>query len=183
MPYETHGLRHDTEALFAKLLAEDKWLMTPCVVFQPHSTFLPQVLLVRTLEDLLTFSDDDAQVICGWPGKHRQDVFEFTVGEFRSAVAGRDHRGGEQPMTSCDEKQAGEADVPTVEATEGEAAQMAKSLVAYMGVLKARRPSRELSCAFTHAEEALMWLERIAPTVAEEQAAEPAERPEDLSEG
>lgn len=54
------------------------------------------------------------------------------------------------------------------QATASGAVQMAQSLIAYMVVLKATRPSRELSCAFTHAEEALMWLERIAPTVAAE---------------
>ncbi len=158
--YQTHGLRHDTDALFARLLPESpiapRWLLTPCAVIHENT-----ITLVRSAADLLALPDD-AQVLCPWPGQQRQDVFEFTVGAFRSAVAGRDHSGGEQQMEPDS--------VPKVEATESEAVQMAQSLVAYMEVLKKRRSSRQLSCAFTHAEEALMWLQRIAPTVAEEAA-------------
>ncbi len=171
--YETHGLRHDTDALFALLMREEKWEMTPCVVVMQSGGRYISINLVRERAALLNLAGDHL-VICGWPGKHRQDVFEFTVGQFRAYA--RDHRGGEQPMTSCPEKCA-ETNVPTVEATESGAAQMAQSLVAYMGVLQARKPSREISCAFVRAEEALMWLQRIAPTVAEEKAAEPAAQP------
>jgi len=64
------------------------------------------------------------------------------------------------------------SNVPTTEATASEAVQMAQSLIAYLGVLKVRRPGREIALAFTHAEESLMWLERIAPTVAAEEPAE-----------
>lgn len=93
---ETHGLRHDTEALFAKLLAEDKWLMTPCVVL-----FEQEVLLERSAAALLDFPDD-AQVICGWPGATRQDLFEFKVGQFRSAVAGRSPVAKAEPVGAPD---------------------------------------------------------------------------------
>lgn len=63
------------------------------------------------------------------------------------------------------------------QATESGAVQMAQSLIAYMVVLKARRPSRELSCAFTRAEEALMWLEKVAPPLGEEAASAPTSTP------
>jgi len=98
MPFTTHGLRHDTEALFARLLRDEKWLMTPCVVITEVT-----ISVVRDAKTLLTFLDD-RQIICGWPGAKRQDVFEFTVGQYRSYVEGRDHTGGQGPMTACDEK-------------------------------------------------------------------------------
>ena len=100
MPYQTHGLRHDTEALFAKLLAEETpgWQNMPCVVIWGES-----LTLVRAISVLLGFPDD-AHVICGWPGAKRQDVFEFTVGQFRAFVQARSSQGGQEPMTACDEK-------------------------------------------------------------------------------
>jgi hypothetical protein len=113
MPYRTHGLRHDTDHLFAKLLAEDKWWMTPCVVIM--AWYGARVLggelrehadatCIRSAAMLLTFADD-AQVVCGWPGKQRQDVFEFTVGQFRAFVQARSHSPQEASMTAVDEKE------------------------------------------------------------------------------
>ena len=100
---QTHGLRHDTEALFAKLgapsphpLGDTRWLMTPCIVIEEES-----ISVVRDRLLLLTFTND-AQVICGWPGAKRQDVFEFTVGAFRAFLSARDHSTGGAVMT-CDE--------------------------------------------------------------------------------
>ena len=60
----------------------------------------------------------------------------------------------------------------TTEATESEALQMADSLVAYLRVLRNRRPSREVALALTKADETVMWLARLVPTVAAEGPAE-----------
>ncbi|MBN1249527.1 MAG: hypothetical protein JXC32_17830, partial [Anaerolineae bacterium] len=104
MPYLTHGLRHDTDDLFAKLLdpSNEKWGMTPCVVLRMLSWPEEEINAVRSADELLTFPDG-CQVICGWPGARRQDVFEFTVGQFRAYVHARDHRGGNTPMTCSDD--------------------------------------------------------------------------------
>jgi len=163
MPYQTHGLRHDVDALFAKLQAEDKWLMVPCVVIDEGAYGEDgEIRLARSAAELLAFRDA-CQVICGWPGARRQDVFEFSVGQFRSAVAGR----------SCSPQEA-TMDGVCEQATESGAVSRGKLLVEYLAALKAGHSSRELSCAFTHAEEALMWLEKIAATP----AAQPAEAAE-----
>ncbi len=106
MPYQTHGLRHDTDHLFALLLREEMWANTPCVVIRSE-----EICIARSIGVLLAFDNSD-QVICGWPGKQRQDVFEFTVGAFREYVnrssghrpATAENIGGEKPMTCVDPK-------------------------------------------------------------------------------
>jgi len=125
MPYQTYGLRHDTDHLFALLLRDDKWLMTPCVVIDGKD-----IIICRNPHVLLTLGDD-FQVICGWPGKQRQDVFEFTVGQFRAAVQARDHIPQEGTMTCVDEKRDEEPKPECQEkaaepAAEGDAAAEAK---------------------------------------------------------
>ena len=119
MPYKTHGLRHDVDALFAKLLGEDKWSMTPCAVIVDMGGPLPLIALVRSAENLLSFADH-AQVICGWPGKQRQDVFEFTVGQFRSARAGPSHSTGGADMSCTEEKRTDKEPEPAAAQTEAE---------------------------------------------------------------
>lgn len=75
-------LRHDTEDLFnIRLLRHSPWQMTPCLVRVGG-----EWQAVRTPEALLCLSDD-TEVLCGWPGKARQDFWEFTVGDFRKARA------------------------------------------------------------------------------------------------
>ena len=119
MPYKTHGLRHDTEALFAKLVAEEKWLMMPCVVFRPDNVICSQVVIVRSVENLLSFADD-TQVICGWSGAKRQDVFEFTVGQFRSAIAGPSHSTGGADMGCAEENRTDQEPESAAAQTEAE---------------------------------------------------------------
>ena len=80
-------LRHDTADLFRlRLLADQPWAMTPCIVQQEAEW--------RSIRhpDLLLHLPDDTEVLCPWPGKARTDVFRFTVGEFRKA---HEEAGGE----------------------------------------------------------------------------------------
>jgi hypothetical protein len=159
MPYQTHGLRHDTDHLFAKLLAEDKWLMTPCAVL----TGADQITLVRAAGALLTWFPDDAPVICPWPGKARQDVFEFTVGQFRAYA--RDHTPGGTAMTCCEKSKRDDLmdEVRT---------RMSAAVDAVREVAKAY-PSREASLAATNIEQSQMWLDRASLPV--QPAAQPTE--------
>lgn len=74
------GLRHDTADLFQlRLLATRPWAMTPCIVRVDA-----EWKLIRH-PDLLLRLSDETEVLCPWPGKARQDVFRFTVGDFRKA--------------------------------------------------------------------------------------------------
>ena len=139
MPYETHGLRHDTEALFAKLEGEELWAMTPCVVIDGD-----HIHMARSAGQLLPFPDH-AQVICGWPGAKRQDVFEFTVGQFRAYA--RDHRGGDQPMTCCDdprpETKTDDPEAPESSTSDGQPAETSTSAEANAEVAGEAVPAGE----------------------------------------
>jgi len=76
------SLRHDTADLFRlQLLAHSSWAMTPCVV-----RIEAEWRVIRHERLLLNLSDH-IEVLCPWPGKARQDVFAFTVGDFRKAHA------------------------------------------------------------------------------------------------
>ena len=100
-------LRHDTYHLFAKLLLYPlAWPMTPCCVRVitaeaadgeggPHlDTVASEWRVARAPEELLSLPDE-TEVLCPWPGVGRQDVFRFTVGEFRAAwEAAKGERGG-----------------------------------------------------------------------------------------
>jgi hypothetical protein len=79
---ESRSLRHDTADLFRlQLLAHSNWAMTPCVV-----RIGGEWRMIRHECPLLCLSDD-VEVLCPWPGKARQDLFAFTVGDFRKAHA------------------------------------------------------------------------------------------------
>jgi hypothetical protein len=87
---EPKGLRHDTADLFQlRLLATWPWAMTPCIV-----RVAGEWKLIRR-PDLLLRLADETEVLCPWPGKARQDVFRFTVGEFRKAHASAQSRGAQ----------------------------------------------------------------------------------------
>jgi len=76
------NLRHDTADLFRIVLfAHSPWAMTPCIV-----RVGTEWRVIRHPQLLLHLSDD-VEVLCPWPGRARQDVFQFTVGDFRKAHA------------------------------------------------------------------------------------------------
>lgn len=74
------NLRHDTKDLFRLcLLNGSLWKLTPCIVRENG-----EARVIRHPE-LLLHLPDDTEVLCPWPGKFSQDVFQFTVGDFRKA--------------------------------------------------------------------------------------------------
>jgi hypothetical protein len=80
-------LRHDTKDLFIDMLfpymsskTKQVLTLTPCLV-QIDSEWR----MVRHPALLLELPDE-VKVLCPWPGQWRQDVFEFTVGDFRKAL-------------------------------------------------------------------------------------------------